>query len=335
MRPSISPGLNSAQVQTLTGKRARFGLKYGVLTPTITHASRTSNVATLTLSAPHGLSVGHKVLVDCSDNTYDATSTQVTLTAVPSLDSLSYSNSGTDSANTAATGTVTGWEILNDGTHIPYPTSGITLGTISATGITVNIPTGTTVEGLSFGNHQNNNSGRFVPFTTGLGLSTISIALRYQLTTEGRISYNGSSADPTLNASWTKEGDTTSVSGVGSTINAFFIGHSSHKCVSTGKSGVAGFPLVNLTPCGNNVDAALPNFHISPFTATAYRPAETGFYCQFRNPTTGAIMTPTDIQALSAGQAQLLWTRTVDCVLPDHALPPAGCTFWAEMIHTP
>lgn len=337
-RSLLSSGNEAASFSSLSvagspvsssGQRARFGLKYGVLDLSLTFASRTSNVATLETSLPHGMIAGHKILIDCSDNTYDATSTQITLTAV-TLTSFSFANVGADSPRTACTGTITGWTLLNDGLHAP--TAGVTLGSISASGININIPTGTVVQGLSFGNHQNNNSGRFVPFTTGLGLSTIGIALRYQLTTEGRISYNGSAADPTLNASWTKEGDTTSVSGVGSTINAFFIGHSAHKCVSTGKSGVAGFPLVNLTPCGNNVDATLPNYHISPFTATAYRPAETGFYCQFRNPTTGAIMTPTDIQALTAGQAQLLWTRTVDCVLPDHTLPPSGCTFWVETI---
>lgn len=316
------------------GKRTRFGLRYGALDATITNAVRVSNVATLTTSQPHGLSVGHKILVDCSDNTYDATSTQVTLTAATST-TFSYANTGTDSASASVTGSITGWQILNDATHAPYPTTGITLGTISASSIIVNVPAGTKVEAYNAGNHSNNNSGRYVPLASAVGLTTIGVQLRYQLTTEGRLSYNGSAADATLNASWTKEGDTTSVSGVASTVNAFFVGHSAHKCVSTGKSGVMGFPSVQLTTCGNNADATLPNYNASPFTATAYRPAETGFYFQFKNPVTGAIMTPTDIATLTAGQAQVLWSRTVDCILPDHALPPSGTTFWCETVHTP
>lgn len=340
-RSLLSSGNESARFSSLSvagsrvlasGQRARFGLKYGVFDLSLTFASRTSNVATLETSLPHGMIAGHKILVDCSDNTYDATSTQVTLTAT-TLSSFSFANVGADSPRTACTGTITGWTLLNDGGHVP--TSGISLGAITASGIAVNIPEGSAVEGLSFGNHQNNNSGRFVPFTTGLGANTVGISLRYQLTTEGRISYNGSAADSTLNASWTKEGDTTAVGGVGSTINAWFISHSAHKCSTTGKSGVPAYPLPNLTSCGINAVAVFPNFTASPFTATAYRPGETGFYFQFRHPTTGAIMTPTDINALANGQAQVIWTRTVDCVLQDHTLPPAGCTFWCETIHTP
>ena len=70
----------------------------------IASVSRQSNVATVVTSAAHGLSSGTIVVINCSDNTYDALAGVAII--VTSATSFTYGNAGTNSASAAATGTV-------------------------------------------------------------------------------------------------------------------------------------------------------------------------------------------------------------------------------------
>ena len=72
-------------------------------TISVTNKALTSNVATLTTSAAHGLGVGQVVTVSGVDSTFNGT---FTLTAVTS-DTLSYAKTASNVSSTAATGTVT------------------------------------------------------------------------------------------------------------------------------------------------------------------------------------------------------------------------------------
>jgi hypothetical protein len=71
---------------------------------TITTGARATNVATITTSADHGLSVGDTVIVDSANDTFDGT---VVVTSVPSDTTFTYANVGADEASGAETGTVT------------------------------------------------------------------------------------------------------------------------------------------------------------------------------------------------------------------------------------
>lgn len=91
-----------------TGQRDRKRRSFGPYTlasttRTVTNKALTSNVATLTTSAPHGLAVGHVVTVTGVDATFNGT---YTLTAVTTT-TLSYAKAAADVASAAATGTVT------------------------------------------------------------------------------------------------------------------------------------------------------------------------------------------------------------------------------------
>ena len=76
---------------------------FAQITATITNKALTSNVATLTTSAAHGLSVGFEVVVSGVDATFDGT---YTITAVTST-TFSYAKTASNVSSTAATGTVT------------------------------------------------------------------------------------------------------------------------------------------------------------------------------------------------------------------------------------
>jgi hypothetical protein len=76
-----------------------------VATDTISNVSRTSNVATITTSAAHGLVEGDVVSIECSDTTFN--NSFVTLSSGTTGSTIVYPNSGGDVASTAATGTVT------------------------------------------------------------------------------------------------------------------------------------------------------------------------------------------------------------------------------------
>lgn len=86
---NTSPGAPTAATATALG--------------TITHATRASNVATITLAANHNIRSGSIITVDCSDDTFDGTDLVVTTTGATTL---SYANTGADS-DADATGTVT------------------------------------------------------------------------------------------------------------------------------------------------------------------------------------------------------------------------------------
>jgi len=70
---------------------------------TLTLRERTSNIATLTTSAVHGLSVGDYVNIDAVDATYDRKPAVVL--SVPTTTTLTYSSVGADEASTADAGT--------------------------------------------------------------------------------------------------------------------------------------------------------------------------------------------------------------------------------------
>lgn len=85
-------------------------LEAAVATPTVdvvatvTRKALTSNVATLTTGAIHGLAVGDSVVVADVDATFNGT---YTVTVVPSLISFSYAKTASDVASVADTGTAT------------------------------------------------------------------------------------------------------------------------------------------------------------------------------------------------------------------------------------
>lgn len=76
---------------------------FPVITATVTNKALTSNVATLTTSANHGLAVGFEVEVSGVDLTFNGT---YTITAVTS-NTFSYNKIASNVSSTAATGTVT------------------------------------------------------------------------------------------------------------------------------------------------------------------------------------------------------------------------------------
>jgi len=87
---------------------------YPTITATVTNKALTSNVATLTTSAAHGLAVGMEIDVTGVDATFNGT---YEITAVTST-TLSYAKTAGDVTSTAATGTVT-----SDITHFQDITS--------------------------------------------------------------------------------------------------------------------------------------------------------------------------------------------------------------------
>lgn len=76
---------------------------FPTITATVTNKALTSNVATLTTSAAHGLAVGFEIVVAGVDATFNG---NYKITAVTST-TLSYAKTAADVASTAATGTIT------------------------------------------------------------------------------------------------------------------------------------------------------------------------------------------------------------------------------------
>jgi hypothetical protein len=77
---------------------------YPTITATVTNKALTSNVATLTTSAAHGLAIGFEIIVTGVDATFNGT---YTITSVPSTTTFTYAKTASDVPSTAATGTVT------------------------------------------------------------------------------------------------------------------------------------------------------------------------------------------------------------------------------------
>lgn len=71
---------------------------------TVTNKALTANVATLTVSTPHGLRVGDGFTVEGVDATFNTTG--AVITAVPTPETLSYAKTAANVASTAATGVV-------------------------------------------------------------------------------------------------------------------------------------------------------------------------------------------------------------------------------------
>lgn len=312
-------------------------LKWGVITPAIATVARSSNVATVTTSVAHALLVGQKIEVNATtDNTFDATGASIaTILSVPDSTSFTYASTGSDKSQTADSGTLTTWELVADASHAPTYNARITA--IAAGGVTVTWtnPAGTwKVASGTFGNHQNNANAILTPFNTAVGTGSAGIALRSRQTLFGRAVWNGTTTGGgiTTNGNWTKEGDTGSITFVDSTVKALFVGHSSNSLPTSGSRGVASFPLPKLQSVSDAVRLVLPNYSVSPFTADAYRPSATGFYCQLLG-SAGTILSQSEIEALSpASSVQLMWERTVDTVIQDHTVPPSAVTVF-QMVH--
>jgi len=77
---------------------------FPTITATVTNKALTSNVATLTTSAAHGLAVGFEVVVTGVDATFNGT---YTITTVPTTTTFTYAKTASNVTSTAATGTVT------------------------------------------------------------------------------------------------------------------------------------------------------------------------------------------------------------------------------------
>ena len=77
---------------------------YPTITATVTNKELTSNVATLTTSAAHGLAVGMEIVVSGVDATFNG---NYTITTVPTTTTFTYAKTATNVSPTASTGTVT------------------------------------------------------------------------------------------------------------------------------------------------------------------------------------------------------------------------------------
>jgi hypothetical protein len=77
---------------------------YPTITATVTNKALTSNVATLTTSAAHGLAVGMEIVVAGVDATFNGT---YTIATVPTTTTLTYAKTAADVPSAAATGTIT------------------------------------------------------------------------------------------------------------------------------------------------------------------------------------------------------------------------------------
>ena len=76
----------------------------GVITRTVSNKALTSDIATLTTSAAHGLLAGDEIVVSGVDSTFNGT---YTVLSVPTTVTLTYSKTNTNVASAAASGTVT------------------------------------------------------------------------------------------------------------------------------------------------------------------------------------------------------------------------------------
>ena len=76
---------------------------YPTITATVSNKALTSNVATLTTSAAHGLAVGMEIVVTGVDATFNGT---YTIASVPTTTTFTYSKTATDVPSAAATGSV-------------------------------------------------------------------------------------------------------------------------------------------------------------------------------------------------------------------------------------
>lgn len=72
----------------------------------ISNVARASNVATVEVAKAHGLRVGDKIDIDCSDSSYNGTLKVVA--SVPDSTTITYANTGDDEGEKAATGHVIG-----------------------------------------------------------------------------------------------------------------------------------------------------------------------------------------------------------------------------------
>jgi hypothetical protein len=314
-----------------------FLLIRGIINAGIATVARTSNVATITTTAAHGMIVGQKVAVNATtDNTFDALGAAAAVVInVPTPTSFTYASTGVDKAQTADSGTLTTWSVVNDSGH--GPTRNARLQAISASAITVQwdaLPSGTwKLASATIGNHQNNASGKYIPHFGGVGTTTCTIQLRYRNTVFGRAYWNGTTTGGgiTANANWVKEGDTASISFVASGIEALAVGHSANAIPTNGSRGASSWALPIVQSPDPTVDVRLPNFQVSPFTAAAYQPTGTGFYCQFYD-AAGALMNQAAIEAIApASKVQVTWSRTADVIEADHTLPTEAVTLFARI----
>lgn len=317
--------------ENLKRREVAFLLKRGVITAAISTVARTSNVATITTDVAHGMIAGQKVSINATtDNSFDAS--DVAVVSVLSATSFTYASTGSDKAPTADTGTLTTWEVVTNSGHTSWGNPRIQ--SISGSTITItfdSLPAGVKVLWGVNGNHSNSTSGSIIPHFGAIGTTTVSFQFRLRRIIHGRVYWNGTTTGGgiTSNSNWVKEGDAESASFVASTINALLISHSSNKLTTSGSRGASSWvpPMLN-GPAG--VRVVLPNYQVSPFTAAAYQPSETGFYMQFVNPTTGAIMDQTALEALSpASTVQVVWSREVDMLVADITAMPYTVTVWA------
>lgn len=331
---SLSVSQVDMAFQNLKRRYVQLLLKKGIITASIATVARTANVATITTDVAHGMIVGQRVDVNAgTDHSFD--STTATVIAVPSATSFTYSSTGSDKSATADSGTLTTWEVVTDSGHAPWGNPRIQ--SISGAAITVtfdSLPAGSKVLAGTIGNHSNSYGGRIVPHFGAIGATTVSFQFRQSELVHGRVYWNGTTTGGgiTANANWVKEGDAASASFVASAINALVIGHSSNRITTSGSRGASSWvpPMVN-GPAG--VRVALPNFQVPPFTAAAYQPSDTGFYVQFANPTTGAIMDQTALEALApASTVQVVWSRQVDTLVSDVNSMPFTVTVWADIV---
>ena len=107
---------NSSDPHGVGGGDNSLILDHTATTKSLSNIARSSNVATIETATSHGLSTGDVVDIVCSsDSSFSASDTTVTV-----VDSLhfTYSNTGDDSTETSATGTVSGGKIHSQYTDL-------------------------------------------------------------------------------------------------------------------------------------------------------------------------------------------------------------------------
>jgi hypothetical protein len=97
-------GPATIQNNTTTESITIIGSLRGVLTPTVSNKALTSDIATLTTSAAHGLLAGDEIVVSGVDSTFNGT---YTILSVPTTVTLTYAKTNTNVASAVASGTVT------------------------------------------------------------------------------------------------------------------------------------------------------------------------------------------------------------------------------------
>jgi len=95
---------------------ANYSGRFVTTTSTVTFKARTTNVATLTMSADHGLDVGDSISITGVDSTFNG---NYTVASVPTTTTFTYANTDVNVTKVAATGSVSNTSTMSLGRNNP------------------------------------------------------------------------------------------------------------------------------------------------------------------------------------------------------------------------